>query len=97
MVCSFYGTEEQTATSANFNVVPNPNNGEMTLNFDMLTGKVNIKVYNMKGELIDSFETLNEPGRNSMIYSMKQRSEGIYYFVATTKEGTITKKVIVTQ
>lgn len=97
MVCSFYGTEEQTATSANFNVVPNPNNGEMTLNFDMLTGKVNIKVYNMKGELIDSFETLNEPGRNSMTYSMKQRSAGIYYFVATTKEGTITKKVIVTQ
>lgn len=97
IVCSFYGNEEQSITPASFNVVPNPNNGEMTLTFDNLTGKVNIRVYDMNGNEIDNFDTQNEFGHNSLTYSMKQRSAGIYYFVATAKEGTVTKKVVVMQ
>ncbi len=97
LICSFYDTDEQDASPIGFNVVPNPNNGEMTLTFDNLTGKVNIKVYGMNGFLIDNFDTQNEFGHNSLTYSMKQRSAGIYYFVATAKEGTVTKKVVVMQ
>ena len=97
LVCSFYDTDEQDASAIGFNVVPNPNNGEMTLTIDNLTGEVNIKVYGMNGNLIDNFDTQNEFGHNSITYCMKQRSAGIYYFVATAKEGTITKKVVVTE
>ena len=93
-VCSFYGTDEHMGTPA-FNVVPNPNNGQMTLSFDNLTGRLNVKVYDMRGLLLDQFETYNDNTTASMTYDMEGRAEGIYFFVATAKEGTVTKKVVV--
>ena len=93
MVCSFYGLDE--LTDADFSVIPNPNNGQMKLNFDNLTGKINVKVYDMKGALIDDFETYNNTTAGSYTYQMKNRSDGIYFFVASGKEGTIAKKVII--
>ena len=92
---SFYGIEEMESNLANFDVVPNPNNGQMQLNFEYLTGKVNIKVYDMKGSLIDNFETYNGNGPSSYLYTMKNNVDGIYFFIATGKEGTIAKKVVI--
>ena len=94
LVCSFYGLEEQDA-KADFYVVPNPNKGQMTLNFEHLTGKVNIKVYDMRGALIDQFETYNGVGPSTYQYQMKSKVDGIYFIVATSKDGTIAKKVII--
>ena len=65
----------------------------MTLGFEGLTGKVNIKVYDMQGALIDNFETIGET--LSYSYQMKDIAGGIYFFVATSKEGTIAKKVVI--
>ena len=93
--CSFYGIEEQDESLADFTVVPNPNNGQMTLNFEYLTGKVDVKVYDMTGNLIDNFQTINGNGPNSMQYNMKRSADGIYFFVATGKEGTVAKKVVI--
>ena len=95
LICSFYGIEEFGSTLSNFDVIPNPNNGQMQLKFEYLTGKVNIKVYDMKGTLIDSFDTYNNNGPSSFLYNMKNKSEGIYFFVATSKEGTMAKKVVI--
>ena len=86
--------DEQDA-KADFYVVPNPNKGQMILNFEHLTGKVNIKVYNMLGALIDSFETYNSIDTSTFRYQMKSREDGIYFIVVTSKEGTIAKKVII--
>ena len=92
---SFYGLDEQEAALADFSVVPNPNNGQMTLNFERLTGKVNVKVYDMQGALIDDFETYNGGTADSYTYSMKDKADGIYFFVATGREGTKARKVVV--
>jgi hypothetical protein len=95
LVCSFYGVEEIESSLANFDVIPNPNKGEMQLNFEYLTGKVNVRVYDMKGTLIDQFETINNDGPSSYLYNMKNKTDGIYFFVATSKEGTVAKKVVI--
>ena len=99
LLCSFYGVEENdastNATAFDFSVVPNPNNGQMTLHFENLTGKVDMKVYDMTGSLIDHFETYNDVAHNALTYNLKGRSEGIYYFVATAKEGIAAKKVVI--
>ncbi|MBO7617732.1 MAG: PKD domain-containing protein [Bacteroidales bacterium] len=99
LVCSFYGVEENDAStgsaSIDFDVIPNPNKGEMQLNFEYLTGKVNVRVYDMKGTLIDQFETINNDGPSSYLYNMKNKTDGIYFFVATSKEGTVAKKVVI--
>ena len=102
-VCSFYGIEEDGpstgsgtgSAAARFEVFPNPNNGQMTLQFEHLTGKVDIKVYDMLGNLVDNIQTYNGMDSNTMQYDLKGGSGGIYFFVATGKEGVVTKKVIV--
>ena len=97
LVCSFYGVEDHIATDADFTVVPNPNNGQMTLNFEALTGKISVKVYDMNGNLIDKFQANSEAGPSSMTYDMKRQAPGIYFFVANGKEGTVAKKVVITR
>ena len=95
---SFIGIDENGPSTGletiDFDVIPNPNNGKMQLNLEHLTGKVGIKVYDMKGTLIDQFETYNN-GSGTYDYNMKVKSDGIYFFVATNKEGTIAKKVVI--
>lgn len=95
-VCSFYGIDDNTSTNAgSFSVVPNPNSGQMTLRFERLGGKVDVKVYDMRGSLIDHFETYNDTDTNSIEYNLNNPSDGIYFFVATSKEGTLAKKIII--
>lgn len=96
-VCSFYGVDEigLSADLSNFDVVPNPNNGLMSLHFEQLTGKVDLKVYDMMGNLIDNIQTYNDMDSFELSYEMKQEANGIYFFVATGKEGTLSKKVII--
>ncbi len=96
-VCSFYGIDddETTTGSASFNVSPNPNNGHMTLHFERLSGKVDMKVYDMRGTLIDHFEVNDGFGNNTFEYDMRHDARGIYFFVATSKEGTLAKKVVI--
>jgi hypothetical protein len=76
-------------------VVPNPNNGHMTLRFENLSSKVDMKVYDMRGVLLDHFEAANGYGDSTFEYDMKHDARGIYFFVATSKEGTMAKKVII--
>jgi hypothetical protein len=99
LICSFYGIDDHGSSTSSgtvkFNVMPNPNNGQMSLYIESLPGLINIKVYDMRGTLIDSFDAHNENGSDTYTYSMKKRTDGIYYFVATCKEGTVTKKVVI--
>ena len=94
-VCSFYGLEETSSETIGVHVIPNPNDGQMKLVFDHLTGKVGVKVYDMMGSLIDDFHTYNDFDPNELEYSLEGRAKGIYFFVATGKEGTVSKKVII--
>lgn len=94
-VCSFYDLDEISSESIGFNVIPNPNNGQMRLVFDHLTGKVIVKVYDIMGNLIDEIQTYNGFNSNELEYNIKGRENGIYFFVATGKEGTISKKVVI--
>ena len=71
------------------------NQGDMELRFENLSGKTSVKVYDMRGTLIDVIDTYNNLYSNTLHYSLKPIPSGIYYFVATAKEGTIAKKVII--
>ena len=95
LLCSFYDLEENIA-KAQFEVVPNPNNGQMDLIFEHFEGRTDIKVYDMKGAMIDHFQTYNNHDYNTLRYSLQQIDNGIYFFVVSSKEGILTKKVIIT-
>ena len=100
-VCSFYDVDEYGPSTGSgtldFDVVPNPNNGQMTLSFGNTFGKIDVKVYDMRGMLLDRFETYSDSTTASLSYDLGRRADGIYFFVATAKEGIVTKKVIIKQ
>ena len=95
LVCSFYGLDEREDNRADFSVIPNPNNGQMEILLEHLTGKITVKVYDVKGNLIDGFQTYNNSEFDTMSYHLERCAGGIYFFVATGKEGTVSKKVII--
>ena len=94
LLCSFYGVDEQEENKADFSVIPNPNNGQMMLSFEHFMGKIDVKVYDMKGGMIDHFQTFND-SKDSIIPYELHHACGMYFFVVTGREGTVTKKVIV--
>ena len=96
LVCSFYGIENNDLSSGSFDIIPNPNNGQMMLNFEQMDGRVEVKVYDMRGTLIDHIQTENTANKHSITYNLNAKSSGIYCFVATGRNGTVAKKVIVT-
>ena len=98
-ICSFYDVDENGSSTdlgtLDFSVVPNPNSGQMTLHFEHLTGRVDMKVYDMKGKMVDNFQVSNGLVSNTMQYNLNDRADGIYLFIATGKEAVVTQKVIV--
>ena len=96
LISSFYGIEEGgastgSATAGTFSVTPNPNNGEMTLHFSQFVQKADIRVYDMRGGLIDHFQA----DGTTMSYHCPSQVQGMYLFVVTSKDGIISKKVII--
>ena len=91
---SFFGIDEQDGTKLSFEIIPNPNNGTMELRFENMEGKVEVKVYDMTGSMVDSFVTYGENESKAIPYSLN-RHHGIYFFVANGKAGTVAKKVVV--
>ena len=92
-VCSFYGIDEDdpSTSSGTFEVTPNPNNGEMTLHFSPFAQKAYVRVYDMRGMLIDHFQTDD----TTVSYHNPSLAQGMYLFVVTRKNGTLSKKVII--
>ena len=70
-LCSFYALEENSA-EVQFDILPNPNYGQMDLLFKHLEGKADVKVYDMRGTLIDHFQAYNGTGSSTYPYIMKQ-------------------------
>ena len=96
-ICSFYEIDEFGPTGfGTFDVIPNPNKGQMTLNFERMTGRLELSVYDMLGTLIDKIQIENASEIHSIPYQLNAKASGIYCFVLTGKEGILTKKVIMT-
>ena len=91
---SFYGMEENEASSAEVSIIPNPNDGHMQLKFENMEGHLSIKVYNSTGILADSFELLSSAGE-TYDYSAKCLNNGIYFFHITDGKRAVTKKVVI--
>lgn len=95
LVPSFYGVEEQESYPASVSVIPNPNDGQMELRFSNMEGKINVKVFNTAGLVVDDFEVHTTQTPDSHYYSMKRLPNGVYFFVFSDGKRTTTSKVVI--
>ena len=92
LISSFFGLDE--TTQAHIDIIPNPSNGEMTLVFGDMEGRVATKVYTMTGNLIDQFDLDIAPNSRHH-YSLNNYPSGIYLFVFNGRTQTTTKRVVI--
>ena len=92
---SFLDVEEYSNMPAKVNIVPNPNNGQMHIDFENMEGRTTVKVFDMTGNQIDALETIVNSNRYNYEYNMKKYAEGIYFFVISNNNRVLTKKVVV--
>lgn len=93
--CGYYSVNENTDPPFAVDIYPNPNDGNMTLSFEDLTGEALIKVYDITGTLMDQFTLHNELGQLTYTYQTNRFTPGIYFFNIINKKGILTKKVII--
>lgn len=92
---SFLDVDENGLAPADVNIVPNPNNGQMHIDFENMEGRTAVKVFDMTGNQIDAFETIITSNRYNYDYNMKKYADGIYFFVVSNNNRVLTKKVVV--
>lgn len=100
LISSFYGIDDNLSSGSgtfDFEVLPNPNNGQMALSFHNMSGKIDLKVYDMHGKLIDRFQIFSSTVDFTLPYQSKTTTEGLYLFVATGENAILTKKVIISR
>ncbi len=91
---SFLDVEENVHAAVGVDIIPNPNKGQMTLVFNGFEGKSSVKVFDVTGNLVDSFETYNDSECKVLEYNLSGR-KGMYFFVVNGKEGILAKKVLI--
>ena len=94
---SFLNVDENSSAESKVSITPNPNNGQMRIDFEDMEGPTMVKVLDMTGNLIDAFETNVGTNRYSYEYTLKQHANGIYFFVFTNSNKVFTKKVVIIQ
>ena len=92
---SFLDVDESELAPAKVNIVPNPNNGQMHLDFENMQGRTAVKVFDMTGNQIDAFETTINSNRYNYDYNLKKHANGIYFFVISNNNRVLTKKVVI--
>jgi len=89
---SYYSVDEEN--NQNISILPNPNNGTMDIHIDNASSNdMEITVFDVLGNLIDKFTI--DRYTNSYRYNMTTRAKGMYNFVITNSESTITKRVVI--
>ena len=89
---SYYDVDEHLP-DVSFEVLPNPTNGEVALQFGDLQGRVEVQLYNGMGQKLDSF-FLEAIGNQPQSFDMRSFPDGIYLLVAKHKGKTWAKKVV---
>jgi hypothetical protein len=89
-----YFDVDEHADNEDFEVSPNPTDGQITLGFGSLKDLAEISLYNGQGQLVDCFR-VDAGAVKKMGYTLPKVSSGIYYLVLKNKGATLTRKVAV--
>ena len=89
---SYYDVGENNQ-DVGFEVIPNPTNGEVSLLFGDLQGRVEVLVYNGIGQEVESF-MMEVDGSQPYVYDMRSLPDGIYLLVAKHMGNTWIRKVV---
>ncbi|MBK8847441.1 MAG: T9SS type A sorting domain-containing protein [Bacteroidetes bacterium] len=74
------------------NVYPNPTDGIFTIDVTGNATDITIAIYDNKGAML---HTTNESDGNKYVYDLSNQPKGIYYIRVLSKNGIVTKKLVI--
>ena len=89
---SYFDVEEDVQ-DADFEIAPNPTDGNVTLHFGGLIGTAEIQVFNGQGQKVDTFSVDTRLHRE-LIYQIPAAKNGYYYFVMNNGGKRLARKVV---
>jgi len=90
------GIKENKESMSNVNLFPNPATNSVNLLFDLSNAeKVNVKIYNLVGQELNTFEKELPSGSNSLTINLANYKPGVYFVKSTIKGNIVTKKLVV--
>ncbi|MCF7919367.1 MAG: tandem-95 repeat protein [Candidatus Cloacimonetes bacterium] len=92
----YFETGNVPATTHLLGAYPNPFNPETTVHYALAQdGKVNIEVYNLKGQLVEVLvNTIQTAGEYQLVWNASHETSGIYFLRFSTNGVSETQKVI---
>jgi hypothetical protein len=79
----------------NISIYPNPADDIVNIKFEGLEGKVNIKITDYAGKLIDNFNVFIDSNNTIIPYSVNNFSKGLYLFVISDEKNSFVNKIII--
>ncbi len=90
------GVKENKGTASNVSLYPNPASGLANVIFNLSSaGKVTVKIYNVVGQEVNTFEKELPSGTNTLAVNLADYKPGIYFVKSTIQGKDITKKLII--
>ena len=78
---------------ADFEISPNPTDGNVTLHLEGLNGMTEIQVFNGQGQKVDAF-AVDASLHREMVYQIPTAKNGHYYFVLNSGGKRLARKVM---
>jgi len=87
--------DENSLQQNHINIFPNPFSTSTTIAFELTQpGKVELKIYNQLGELIEVIQKSTQPGKQKLTWDAKDLPSGIYFIRIQVGNELITRKMI---
>jgi exonuclease III len=93
-VADNFGINNLRVEDEQIQIYPNPVSGELTLSLDPTLQKVEIEIYNLQGQLVESF--LSSPGKSEIRWNTRHLPDGVYFarFYVAKQEITVRKLIL---
>lgn len=88
------GIEDASALSSNVSLYPNPSNGQFDIRFGNVSGKINLEVSNMMGQIVFN-KTLNVNNGSIESMNLSNLNAGVYQLTISGNSGSTVQNIVI--
>ena len=95
----FYSDVEEEVLNTSLNIVPNPSNGQFSINMDLIDAStINMTIQNIQGKLVRNLGNQDyHSGSNLINVDLTDLNNGVYFLNVSTDKGVFSEKIVISK